>query len=61
MKPQSIYRERTEQCLILAEVMTDQDARIAMLEAAYQRKLLPEIAERYSPPPADADEKSSKP
>jgi len=61
MKPHSIYRERAEQCLILAEMMTHPDARAAMLDAAHKWKVLADLAERYSTPPAtDADDKSSR-
>jgi hypothetical protein len=42
------YRERAEQCLILAERMTDPGARAAMLQAAFQWKALAEMAKRYA-------------
>jgi hypothetical protein len=61
MKPQSTYRECAEQCLILAEMMTDPGTRDSMLHAAYQWRLLADMAERYEPPiDTEPDDKSSR-
>jgi hypothetical protein len=48
LKPQSLYREHAEQCLLLAETMTGEAARVAMLEAAAMWAQMAEIAERYA-------------
>ena len=48
MEPWPVYRERSEQCLILAEMMTDPAARVAMLQAAFQWKALAEMVDRYA-------------
>src|SRR5262245_3154304 len=62
MKPQSIYRERAEQCRLLAEGMRDPVAKASMLESAAGWKALAELVEQYGPPAdrSDSDGEASQ-
>ena len=59
MKPLSIYREKSEQCLLQAEAMTDPAARTAMLDAAREWQLLVDLIESLSIPKIGLDDESS--
>ena len=60
MKPQSIYREKEEQCLLRAEGMTDPETKRAMLDAAQHWHYLADLVESLSLPKIDLDDKSSR-